>query len=510
MRQFLAALAATVSFPAFSSAALDEDDKQWMEGVRVLMLDDEAKILESLKTREDRLEFRKIFWARRDPDLGTPENEFQKIYDERRPIADKRFFVGTDIPVAKSTDRLGSRPRQSNDPFATHGTADMEESELRMHREQRLRDAMSGALTDCGLTFIMFGDPDDIEKRTHTVWGDREPQRWVYRSRDTRILFDEACMMPVGNDKVRRQLKEYAIVQPAILYHVKGGELLKKLADMMPKPTPMGDLMRAPRQDFPVVAETYFLKGAQGTGIFGLVRGDGSTLFREEAAGGKVRLRLRIEATPEQGGAPAAFERETLVEVDAKGAFVASYNMDVKPGPQALKVAVLDANSSKGTVLTQTADVPAFATGELTIAPLMALEGLEEGVKRDAKHPLAAFTVGNTRLRPRLGHVFSPSESLHIFYQFYDPKADPATQKPSAVAKVRILRSSGTPVAEAPEDAFDTPVGANVIGPVALSRYAPGVYKIQLKVMDNVAGKIYTQEGSFEIRADNSAAAVTP
>jgi hypothetical protein len=160
--------------------------------------------------------------------------------------------------------------------------------------------------------------------------------------------------------------------------------------------------------------------------------------------------------------------------------------------------------------VSQAADVPSFGTGELTIAPLIALEGMEEGIKRDAKHPLAAFTVGDSRLHPRLGHSFRQSESLHVFYQFYDPKADASTQKASALAKLRILRANGTPVAEAPEDAFDTPIGANVIGPVALARYAPGRYKIELKVMDNVAGKVYTQEGSFEIQAETEAASAQP
>jgi len=497
-------LAASIALTAVSpvGASLDEDDKAWLSGVEPILLEEEEVALRSLASKEDRLEFRRIFWARRDPDLDTPDNEFQKTYAERKTDADKRFFTGTDVPVARSTDSLGSQARASTDILANRSNASemaaMEEIELRQFRDMRMRDAVAGANTDCGITYIVLGKPDDVQARTHTVWGSREPQSWFYRAKNTKITFDEACMMPVGNDKVRRQLREYTVSHPLITYHIKGGELLKKLADMLPKPTPMGELLQRPRRDFDLAVEPFFLRSADGTGVFGLVRGEAGALFREGASGHAVRLLVRAEAAPADGRG-AVHERETLADIDAFGAFVASFRLDAKPGLHTLKLAVLDTNSSKGTVLEQPIEVPDFASGELTIAPLLALEGMEEKVKRDAKHPLAAFTIGGTRLRPRFGRTFTPSDSLLVSYQFYDARIDPATQKPSAVAKVRILRAGGTPVAEAPDETFDTPIAGTIVGPVSLARYPPGAYRIQLKVTDNVAQKTYTREAPFDI-----------
>jgi hypothetical protein len=467
-------------------AALDEDDKKWLQEVGPLLLDNEPKLLESLRQKEDRLEFRKIFWARRDPDLTTPENEFQPTYDARKVEADKRFTLGTELPVVKHTDK---------DPVTSDAREAMEEVELRQYRDAKERDALDGRHTDCGLVYIVFGEPDDIQKRTHTVWGSREPQSWTYKAQsNSRFTFDEGCAMPVGNERVRRALKEHLVVQPAITYHVKDGELLKKLADMMPKPSPMSELLRAPREDFALATQPAFLKTAEGTGLFGLIRGDAAGLFHEGAAGRKVRVVVRAEAQPPGGGRVSATEREMLAEVEADGGFVASYRLGVSPGPNAVTIAVVDANSGKGAVLHQIMDVPDFDVPETTIGSILALSDIETA-GRDPKHPLSAFVIGDTRLVPRFGNAFASAEALTLSYQLYAPEG-----KGPQSARVRILRGDGTAVAESPEETFDTPVAGSALGPIPLARYAPGAYKVVLTVTDKATGRDRIAETTFEVK----------
>jgi hypothetical protein len=295
-------------------------------------------------------------------------------------------------------------------------------------------------------------------------------------------------------------------VQPSIEYVVKGGELVKKLDAMMPKPTPVYALLRAPREDFAFDMQPYFLKVEDKTGVFGLVHGDAASLFHEEAAGGKVRVLVRAEIAPEDGSGPTVgAEREMLADVDPAGGFIASYKVAVNPGKYTLKVAVLDTNSKKGSVVTKPLEVPSFSTGELTIAPIIPLAAFEEQPKKDPKNALESFAIGGYRFVPRFGNVFKPSESLTVSYQFYDAKVDPATQKPATIASVRILKPGGSPIAQGPDDAFDTPIGGTIVGPIPLAKYAPGTYKIRLTVMDNVAGKNYTQDASFEVKAEGAA-----
>ena len=68
---------------------LEKEDKAFLEGVRPIILPDEEKVFRALKDKADRAEFQKIFWARRDPDLETPQNEYQIEYLAAKAEADR-------------------------------------------------------------------------------------------------------------------------------------------------------------------------------------------------------------------------------------------------------------------------------------------------------------------------------------------------------------------------------------------------------------------------------------
>src|SRR3954467_6647755 len=97
---------------------LDKDDKKWLDDVRPIMLPEEEKTYRDLKDKADRLEFQKIFWARRDPDLDTPDNEFQASYTAARAEADQQF-------------RVAGQP---------------------------------GSMTDCGRVYLLLGKPDEMKQ----------------------------------------------------------------------------------------------------------------------------------------------------------------------------------------------------------------------------------------------------------------------------------------------------------------------------------------------------------
>ena len=124
---------------------LDKDDKKWLDDVRPLIVPDEEKTYKGLKDKADRLEFQKIFWARRDPDLATPENEFQAQYVKAYAEADQYQVPG----------KLGVE-------------------------------------TDCGRIFILLGKPDEVQK-------DQVGANPAARSRDLDLP------RPPGPDLHRRQ-----------------------------------------------------------------------------------------------------------------------------------------------------------------------------------------------------------------------------------------------------------------------------------------------------------------
>ena len=88
----VATFAATVAAPAF--AALDKY-KDWDKGPELLYFatDDEKAAFRKLATDDEAEKFIALFWARRDPDLKTPQNEFKDRVEALVKLADERFAL---------------------------------------------------------------------------------------------------------------------------------------------------------------------------------------------------------------------------------------------------------------------------------------------------------------------------------------------------------------------------------------------------------------------------------
>src|SRR5512134_3217481 len=86
--------AVLLAVPAAQADKMDKESKKWADDVKPILLSDEEKVFKDLKDKNDRDEFRKIFLARRDPDLETPENEYQSEFESARLQADQKFRVG--------------------------------------------------------------------------------------------------------------------------------------------------------------------------------------------------------------------------------------------------------------------------------------------------------------------------------------------------------------------------------------------------------------------------------
>ena len=478
------ALAAACLAPVAASAAekVDKDSKKWLEEVRPIILAEEEKVFRELKDKSERDEFQKIFWVRRDPDLATPANEFRNEYEKTRADVDTRF-------------RVSGRP---------------------------------GSATDCGRVYILLGAPDEVKREPGASAGPRSAETWVYRDRpgakfkdgQAQIIFDAECQLPQGirlGEQMNR-VAEGKIANPSIDYRKGADGRLVKAADQLPKPSAGTALLKAPRQDFPVAAQSkMFLRnpGGGGSYVAGLIRGDASGMTIEEGAGGKrVKIVSAAQAVDESGKATPVAERELMAEVAADNSFVASYGLILKPGTYTVNVAVLDPAGQKGAVASAPLEVPDFGTDELALSELLILQDVQEGITLSVQDPYWAFALGNTRFLPRFDNVFKPSDSVTLLGVMYNAKAqeapppgggapsptpDEAAGKSSVTVGFTIAKDGKT-VAQAPDQSYDTVTATPAVGPVSLAKYSPGKYVVRMKVRDNLAQKDYAKEAEFEIR----------
>ena len=98
-RSLLLLLALALAFPVFSETVtwsdLQKNIDSWFQGPASLLLtDQERDVYKKLKTPEEKMQFIKIFWQRRDPILRTTENEFKDEFYSRVDYANKNFAEG--------------------------------------------------------------------------------------------------------------------------------------------------------------------------------------------------------------------------------------------------------------------------------------------------------------------------------------------------------------------------------------------------------------------------------
>jgi GWxTD domain-containing protein len=461
--------------PGLASAQkMDKDDKAWLDGVRPVMLSDEEKLYKTLKDRSDRLEFQRIFWARRDPDLTTPVNEYQAEYVKARAAADQAYRV----------------------------------------------PATAGSLTDCGRVFILLGKPDDVQQEPGTLSpGLRPAETWTYRDRPGRtftggqatIAFDDGCRAPAALAPQMDRVAAALVLQPGLDYRRGKDGHLVKLEDMLPKDTPARALVKQPRQDFPLAVQAAYLKVADGgTALLGVVRGDAAGLTTAEGQGGKTaNVAVAATAVAEDGKESGWTEQAMNVPVGPDGRFLASFKLPLRPGKYTLKAAAVDTKSGKGSLASLPVEVPDLAQVETapdgsvknlpsagSVLFVGEIDDIPPGGKDDPAHPFAAFALGTMRLHALFGSTFAKADQVHIVYQVYDLSVDGATGKANATATLTILKDGKQPVAKQ-DLTIEGPVGGSVVGPVQLSE---GKFVVRLKVTDNIAKKDLVQEVPLEIR----------
>jgi GWxTD domain-containing protein len=467
---------------------LDRAAQDWLKDVHLLILPQEEKTFRDLRDPADRAEFQAIFWARRDPDPGTPANEFRNAWEKARERADKLFAVP------------GER----------------------------------GSQTGCGQVFLLLGDPreaagrktevysthfhDTKQGETHGIGettyrslkeGTRPPESWIYRSRpgdafeftggELHIDMDEACRFPEGGhvlDELRRAAQA-RMVRPELDYRIGPDGHLVRLAALVAH-VPAAPALAEDKKDFPLEAEVKLLLRSQSGEpyVAGLLRGQpGPTAAAGAAPSGQARIRIVAQALEADGRVFATTDRLVSVGCGPDGSFVASFGLTLKPGHYTLRAGAFPSGDTRSAVASAPLDVPDFAARELTLGRLLVYTSADPP-GTDPADPYGAFSV--VRVRPRFGNVFARKDEIEAACVLYNAGIDPAGK---AALKVRFsFLKDGKPVARGQEDNYTTKDAVASLGPVPLSGFAPGRYAVRIDVTDAVAGTTRTQEAPFEIR----------
>jgi GWxTD domain-containing protein len=485
----LAAAASLLLAAAAAAQRLDPPVREWLDQHRLLLVPEEVVVLRRLKP-DDLEAFIRIFWARRDPAPGSPENRFRAAADRARADADARFGEagrkGSETACGQAVMLLGN-------PDEVTGRELRNTFDTRPSAPSRYR----------------VGEP---ASRNATRDGARRPELWVYKSSPTRafrmpggdlkLQFDDGCEFDEGTRTLDELARAAAalIRHPGIGYEFAADGRLRPLAAVARPSSPAAALLERPSADFTLSFEPKIQVPAQsGSYVAGVLRGlPGSlTLPPGEPF---ARLQAVARAVRPTGAAVPGDERDVVAEVAPDGSFISSYGLTLPAGRFAVKVALFDPMTGRGAVTALDIESPDYAGGTLVVSPLVVLAGLEEAASAPGgPDPYAAFAIGSQRLRPRAGNVLEQGGSLRLLVLLHNAPLDPASGRASIKASFSVLRE-GAVVAKSSEQAYDTAGAAPSVGPIPLTPFSPGRYVARVEIADGVGKTVVVRETPFEVR----------
>jgi hypothetical protein len=145
-------------------------------------------------------------------------------------------------------------------------------------------------------------------------------------------------------------------------------------------------------------------------------------------------------------------------------------------------------------------DVPRFDEEKLASSSLILADTIEKLPTKSIGGGM--FSIGDTKVRPRLGDKFSRDEKMGIYLQVYNFMPDEKTQKPSGEISYEINKVNSTDkVMEFTEDLGKIPNASasqvTIEKLLPLKAMAPGTYTLKVKATDKKGNQTLQQQTNF-------------
>jgi len=494
---------------------LGQTYKKWLdEDVRWIITPEELSAFKQLSNDEERDNFIEQFWLRRDPTPDTPENEYKEEHYRRIAYANEHFAAGkagwrTDrgrtYIVFGPPDEIDAHPSggQYNRPMEEGGgetsTYPFETWRYRYieglgsHSQEVMIEFVDTCM--CG-DYHMTIDPNEKDALLHTPnAGLTMYEQMGLASKGDRIAgITNSTLGPnSGMDTTKQfdKLEQWALLQQAPKVKFKDLEEVvshKINVNLMPFDI-RTDFVRV-TGDTVLVPVTISIKNKDITFVSkeGIQRGTVNIFGRVTGLTGKIAQTFEDTV---QVDVP-----NELLEKKQQQASLYWKAIPLRPGRYRFDVVVKDINGDRVGTWTHGVLVPDYNEDKLASSSMILADHME---KVPAKSIGAGnFVIGQTKfayphLEPATGQPvsFKRDQRMNLWMQVYNLQADEKTKRPSAKVEYEIVNTTtNQPVLHASEST-DTMgnLGDQMTleKSLALSNFQPGVYKLTVKVDDNIS-----------------------
>jgi len=501
--------------------------KKWLdEDVRWIITDEERSAFRQLSNDEERDQFIEAFWQRRDPTPDTEENEYKEEHYQRIAYANEHFAAG--VPGWK-TDR--------GRIYIVFGKPDEIESHPSGGSYERPMEEGGGETS----TFPF--------------------EQWRYRyiegiGQEVIIEFVDTCMCGEYHMTMDRSEKDALLMTPnagltmweqmgmsnkAARFNGGGLERLGAGPDSASLQTKQFDrleqfakLQQAPKIKFtdlteevnskvilnpmPFDVRSDFVKVTSDTVLVPVTiqmrNRDITFVNKEGVQRGTVNIYGKLSTLTNK--IVQTFEDTVQVDVPAEllprtaeNASVYWKAMPLRPGHYKLYIAVKDVNGDRKGVYSRSVTVPEYSEDKLATSSLIVADQMEKVPTTQIGS--GSFVIGTMKVRPRVGTadgkpaVFKRDRDpkLNFWMQVYNLTVDEKTHKPSATFEYQITNIATNKSVVEKLESTDTMgnVGDQVTlqKSIAAANLQPGIYRIQIKVNDNVSKQTIDPSAMFAV-----------
>jgi len=496
---------------------LESPYKKWLdEEVPYIITSEERSAFKKLGTDDEKETFIESFWERRNPNPGSPENEFKEEYYRRIAYANEHYASG--IPGWK-TDRgriyIMYGPPDENDSHPSGGSylrppeEGGGETSTYPFEQWRYR-YIDGIGNNVILEFVdpsMSGeyrltmDPGEKDALLHVPGaGLTQLESMGMGSKADR--FTRTDGMTIGqslggtpesmNEFTRLDLYAKIFKPPSVKFKDLKAVVTSKLsAQLLPF-----DI----REDFIRLTEDSVLTPIT-------IQVNNSDLEFQNK-GGVMHAVMDIfgELSTLGGRVTNTFEESVAVDVPEhdfsqymKRKWVYQKVLPLRPGRYKLSLVLKDDVNGHMGSMELGMQVPHFDDDKLSTSSLILADQIQQLPMRQVG--TGPFVIGGTRVRASVNSSFNRDQNLGIYLQVYNLGLDPKTHKPAAEITYNISKEGNAVLNNSEEAGKLANAGAQVTVEkiMPLQSLKPGRYTLAIQVKDRVKNQTISPTTAFEV-----------
>jgi GWxTD domain-containing protein len=504
---------------------LETPYKRWLDqDVRWIITDDERKAFTHLSNNEERDQFIEAFWQRRNPNPDSEDNEFKDEHYRRIEYANEHFPAGK---PGWMTDRgriyivYGAADEVESHPSGGTYERPMEEGggETSTYPFEQWRYRyIEGIGQEVIIEFVdtcMCGDYHMTMDRS-----EKDALKMVPGAGLT--LYEQMGMSSKTDRFTGSGLEQLGAGPMANSLQTKQFDRLEQFAKLNQAPAvKFKDLEEVVRHKIsyntmPFDVRTDFVKITSDTVLVPvtvqLKNRDITFTNKDGVQHGVVNIFGRL--TTLAGKVAQTFEDTVIADVPAEllpreveNSKIYWKAVPLKAGRYRLDLVVKDVNGDRMGTWSRSIIVPDFSDDKLANSSLIVADDVEPVPSKSVGTGM--FVIGTTKVRPRVAPsngkpmAFKRGQKVNFWMQVYNLSLDEKTHKPSATFEYDIVNAATNKevvhAVDSSEKMGNLGDQVTLQKTVQAANLDPGVYRIQIKVNDNISKQTLGPSATFAV-----------